>query len=211
MDKTVLYNLSYGLYAIGVNDNGRKCGCIVNTVFQVTSADPIIAISMNKENYTYSVIARTKRFSVSILSEKVNPNVIAALGFASGRDTDKFAGIGSGMVGDLPILSENCCGYFLCDVVSMTETSTHFVILAKVQDAFGNSGLPPMTYQYYHDVIKGKAPKNAPTYVAEEKTGVYRCSVCGYLHEGDFASEPDGYVCPICGAPKAKFQLNSPK
>ena len=49
MDKTVLYNLSYGLYAIGVNDNGRKCGCIVNTVFQVTSTDPIVAVSMNKD------------------------------------------------------------------------------------------------------------------------------------------------------------------
>jgi hypothetical protein len=24
-----------------------------------------------------------------------------------------------------------------------------------------------MTYAYYHDVIKGKSPKNAPTYIAE--------------------------------------------
>ncbi len=207
MDKTVLYNLSYGLYAIGVNDNGRKCGCIVNTVFQVTSTDPIIAVSMNKDNYTYEVIKRTNQFSVSILSEQINPNVIAALGFASGRDTDKFDGIGAGMIHDLPILSENCCGYMICGVVSMLETSTHFVILAKVRDAFGSSALPPMTYKYYHDVIKGKAPKNAPTYVAEEKKGVYRCPVCGYLYEGDITKEPDSYVCPICGAPKESFVL----
>ena len=26
-----------------------------------------------------------------------------------------------------------------------------------------------MTYKYYHEVIKGKAPKNAPTYQAPEK------------------------------------------
>ena len=25
----------------------------------------------------------------------------------------------------------------------------------------------PMTYAYYHNVIKGKSPKNAPTYIAE--------------------------------------------
>lgn len=50
MDKTVLYHLSYGLYAPGVNDNGRKCGCIVNTVFQVTSADPMIAVAVNRDN-----------------------------------------------------------------------------------------------------------------------------------------------------------------
>lgn len=207
MDKTVLYHLSYGLYALGVNDNGRKCGCIVNTVFQVTSADPMIAVAVNRDNYTCEVIRRTGKFSVSILSEQVNPNVIAALGFASGRDKDKFDGIGSGMVQDLPILSEGCCGYMICDVAAEAETSTHIVFLAKVRDAFGNSGLPPMTYQYYHDVIKGKAPKNAPTYVAEEPGSGYRCSVCGYRYEGDITQEPDSYVCPICGAPKTAFQL----
>lgn len=207
MDKTVLYHLSYGLYALGVNDNGRKCGCIVNSVFQVTSADPIIAVAVNGDNYTCEVMQRTGKFSVSILSEQVNPNVIAALGFASGRDKNKFEGIGSGMMQDLPILSEGCCGYLLCDVVTTAETSTHLVFLAKVRDAFGNSDLQPMTYQYYHDVIKGKAPKNAPTYVAEDTSGAgYRCSVCGYRYEGDIIQEPDNYVCPICGAPKSAFQ-----
>jgi len=29
----------------------------------------------------------------------------------------------------------------------------------------------------------------------------YVCTVCGYIHEGNFA--PD--VCPVCGAPKEKF------
>ena len=33
----VLRNLSYGLYQIGVMDGQRPCGCIINTVFQVTS------------------------------------------------------------------------------------------------------------------------------------------------------------------------------
>lgn len=30
---------------------------------------------------------------------------------------------------------------------------------------------------------------------------LWRCSVCGYLHEGEEAPE----VCPKCGAPKDKF------
>lgn len=29
------------------------------------------------------------------------------------------------------------------------------------------------------------------------------CGVCGYVYEGD--KLPDGYVCPICGAPASKF------
>ena len=126
---------------------------------------------MNKDNYTYEVIKRTNQFSVSILSEQINPNVIAALGFASGRDTDKFDGIGAGMIHDLPILSENCCGYMICGVVSMLETSTHFVILAKVRDAFGSSALPPMTYKVLSRCYKGKG--------AEE-----RADICGRGKEG---------------------------
>lgn len=30
---------------------------------------------------------------------------------------------------------------------------------------------------------------------------MFKCSVCGYIHEGDEAPE----VCPKCGAPKEKF------
>ena len=32
-----------------------------------------------------------------------------------------------------------------------------------------NGADTPMTYAYYHNVVKGKSPKNAPTYIAEEK------------------------------------------
>lgn len=56
MDNTVLYDLSYGMYAVGVKDGMRECGCIVNTVFQVSTIGPLIALSMNKDNYTCSLI-----------------------------------------------------------------------------------------------------------------------------------------------------------
>ena len=82
----VLRNLSYGLYQIGVMDGQRPCGCIINTVFQVTSENPIVAISMHKDNYTWELIEKENRFSVSILSEKTRKEVIQKLGFVSGRD-----------------------------------------------------------------------------------------------------------------------------
>lgn len=34
------------------------------------------------------------------------------------------------------------------------------------------------------------------------------CSVCGYIYDGpDFEKEPDDYTCPVCHAPKPKFEL----
>ena len=68
MDLSVLHKLTYGMYAVGTLDGIRPAGCIVNTVIQVTSDNPVIAVSMNKNNFTYEAIKKSGRFSISILS-----------------------------------------------------------------------------------------------------------------------------------------------
>mgnify|MGYP000768646106 CR=1 FL=1 len=178
MDASVLWKLSYGMYVIGVNDSGRMTGCIVNTVFQVTSENPTLAVSLNKNNYTYEVLKRDGKLAISIISEKTDPNVISKLGFASGRDKNKFEGLKYKTVDGLPVVEENSCGQVICEVV-------------------GN-----------YDVVKGKAPKNAPTYQEEENPnkGKYVCSICGYVHDRDINEEPDDFTCPICGAAKSYFK-----
>ena len=73
----------------------------------------------------------------------------------------------------------------------------------------------PMTYDYYHKVIKGTAPKNAPTYRATEAVDdrndgeEFICTICGYVYDDpdlSFEELPDDWVCPICGAPKSAFK-----
>ena len=44
MDITVLFKLTYGLYVVGTFDGERPVGCIINTCFQVTSQNPILAV-----------------------------------------------------------------------------------------------------------------------------------------------------------------------
>ncbi len=208
MDMSVLWKLSYGMYALGVMDGARPTGCIVNTIVQITSDNPIVAISVNKNNYTYEVLQKTKRVAISILSEETDGGVIGALGYASGRDTDKFASLKYRMEQWLPVLEENICGYLICDVLAVHDCETHGIVLARVADTGKGVAANQMTYQYFHTVIKGKAPKNAPTYqpemVAEQPQ--YLCSICGYLHEGEIDAEAEDYVCPICKAPKSAFQ-----
>lgn len=213
MDMSVLWKLSYGMYAIGTLDGIRPTGCIVNTVVQITSVNPVIAISMNKNNFTYEAIKKTGRFSVSILTEKTNPNVIAKLGFCSGRDTDKFDGkdFAWQKMDGLPVVKDNCAGHIVAEVVSMTEMETHDIILARVKDAQPCTSIAPMTYKYYHEVIKGSAPKNAPTYqepkpeTQAKTTEKWVCTICGYVYEGDLTKEPEDWKCPICKQPKSKF------
>ena len=67
----------------------------------------------------------------------------------------------------------------------------------------------PMTYAYYHKVLKGKTAPKAPTYQAEEKpAGKYVCKICGYVYDGaiPFEELPDTWTCPVCGAPKSQFE-----
>nr|MDD6334893.1 flavin reductase [bacterium] len=212
MDSTVLHQISYGLYVIGAQDNGRHVGCIINTMVQITSAGPTVAISLNKGNYTYEVIHRTRRFTASILSSETPSAVIGTFGFSSSRDTDKFAPYTVGSLLDMPVLQENCCGYLACEVLQEVDMDTHVVLFAKVLDTARGIDAPAMTYAYYHKVIRGKAPKTAPTYIAQEDAPKadaaaqkWQCTVCGYTFEGDFDALPDDYICPICKAAKAKF------
>ena len=53
MDLTILNNITYGMYVISTKDKNNNVGCIINTVTQITSENPIIAISLNKDNYTH--------------------------------------------------------------------------------------------------------------------------------------------------------------
>lgn len=163
MDQTVLWKLSYGLYAIGIMEGDLPQGCIVNTVFQVSS-DNMIALSMSKQNHTHALIEAGGRFSVSIITERTPAKTIGRLGFFSGASLCKFEGLPYTMHEGLPLLGADCAGYLLCNVVGSYDTGSHTVYFARVEDALPGVDAPVMTYAYYHNVIKGKAPKNAPTY-----------------------------------------------
>ena len=167
MNKKVFRNLSYGVYVVSTLDGDRPVGCTANSIMQITSDPATIAISINHDNYTNSCIAKTGRFAVSILSEKSDPSLIGTFGFQSGREINKFDGVSHTFREDLPVL-EDSCGYIVCQVTDTMETSSHTVFLGTVLDGDVLDTFPAMTYAYYHNVIKGKSPKNAPTYLPEE-------------------------------------------
>lgn len=163
MNKSAIYQLSYGVYVVSTWDEGRATGCTANSVMQITSNPATIAVSINHDNYTNECIARSGKFAISVLGEDVNPSIIGTFGFKSGRDCNKFDEAAQVIKGYMPVVAE-ASAYITCDVVDRMETDTHTVFLGKVTDADMLKGGAPMTYAYYHDVIKGKSPKNAPTY-----------------------------------------------
>lgn len=209
MNLNALRNMGYGVYVIGAWDEGRPVGCVANSAMQITSSPATVALSLNHNNYTNSCVAKGGFFSIAMLAEDSDSSIIGRFGFSSSRDTDKYEGLAYSVRGNLPVI-DDACGFLVCKVIDRMETATHTVFLGEVVEADTLREGTAMSYAYYHNVIKGKSPKNAPTYIPEKTEGKDRwvCSVCGYEYNGEtpFEELPEDYQCPVCGKPKSAFE-----
>jgi flavin reductase (DIM6/NTAB) family NADH-FMN oxidoreductase RutF len=171
MEPKTFHKLGYGLYVVSSKKDKSFNGQIANTVFQITSKPPSIAVSINKKNLTHNFILESKLFTVSILSTETPMKFIGRFGFRSGREIDKFEGVDYqvGVTGT-PIVLENSIGYLEAEVINTLDVGTHVVFVGKVVDAQILKDGEPMTYAYYHKVRGGKTPKAAPTYIDQEGT-----------------------------------------
>ncbi len=213
MDKNAFRKLTYGLYIVSSKYEDIKAGCVVNTVTQITSENPIVAISINKDNYTNKIIKESKRVVISILSQNINKDIISTFGFYSSKDTDKFKDIKYDIEDDLPIIKEGVCAYLIGDVINIIDAETHDIFLVRVSSTKVLNDEEVLTYKYYRENMKGRSPKKAPTYIEGNVSGgsKYRCTICGHIYDDDieeikFADLPDDWVCPVCGVTKDKFE-----
>lgn len=215
MKYKAFHKLSYGLYIIATELNGKKSGYIGNTAFQVTSEPAQVAISSHKNNFTTAKILESGKFSISVLKKEVNTSIIGEFGFMSGADFDKFRNVKTiTSVTGAPIIIDSSVAWIDCEVVNKVDLGSHILIIGKVVDSDVISGEEPLTYDYYREKYKMLAPKNAPTYlerekieneivpekeikpeskaeIQQEKAGElssFTCSICGYQYnpeEGD--------------------------
>ncbi len=232
MNTEAFFKITYGLYIVSSGNENHKSGYVANTAFQVTSDPPQIAIACNKDNYTAPLIEQSEAFSISVLKQESSPEIIGLFGYKSGRDIDKFEKTNyiTGETG-VPIVTDESIAWFECKLVNQYDVGTHVIYVGEIieNDLLVSDG-EPLTYDYYRNVKKGKAPKNAPTYIKPEsseksKTDVnlgpkYECMVCDHIYdpvEGDpdggiepgtpFEDIPDDWICPVCGAEKSDFEV----
>ena len=225
-----LFNLTYGLYVVTSCADGKADGQIANTVVQVTAYPARIAVALNKENLTHEYVSRGGVFGVSVLDKETPMTFIGLFGFKSGRDVDKLARVEheEGESG-CPLVTENALAIIEAMVVARLDVGTHTIFVGDVVAGKVLRDGEPLTYAYYRDTRKGKAPRTAPTYHggpssrAKERSEAgmekYVCQVCGYVYDpavGDpdgvvepgttFEDLPDDWVCPVCGAAKDQFE-----
>ncbi|MCX8095527.1 MAG: flavin reductase family protein [Caldisericia bacterium] len=171
MDLTALFKINYGLYIVSSKKDDKYNGQIANAVIQVTAEPPKIAVCLNKNNLTHEYIESSGVFSVSILSKETPLTLIGLFGFKSGRDVDKFkeTNFEIGEKTGVPIVKDFTVAYIECKVVDKFDVGTHSIFVGEVLNCGKFNDDEPMTYAYYHEVKKGKASKNAPTFIKENK------------------------------------------
>jgi len=166
MDLRVLHNCTYGLYVIGSRKGDRLNGQIANTVFQVTSDPPTIAVSINKQNLTHEFISESKVFTASILSQDTPLSFIGHFGFKSGREVDKLKDVNYKLgEAKAPIVLDHSLAYLEAKVINQVDVGTHTIFIGEVVGADVLGEGEPMTYAYYHQVKRGTTPKTAPSYI----------------------------------------------
>jgi flavin reductase (DIM6/NTAB) family NADH-FMN oxidoreductase RutF len=166
MNLKVLRNCTYGLYVIGSRKGDRLNGQIANTVFQVTSEPPTIAVSINKQNLTHEFITESKVFTASILTQDTPLSFIGHFGFKSGREVDKLKDVKYKLgKTKAPIVLDHSLAYLEAKVIHQVDVGTHTIFIGEVVGADVLGEGEPMTYAYYHQVKRGTTPKTAPSYI----------------------------------------------
>ena len=204
MKLKAFHKLSYGLYLVASEYQGKKAGYIANTTFQVTSEPPQIAISCHKNNQTTQVILDSGIFSVSVLKKEVNMKIIGDFGFMSSNDIDKFNGIDvTRAQTGAPIVLESSVAWFDCKVVNSVDLGTHHLIIGEVLDSDEISDEEPLTYQYYREKYKMYSPKNSPTYIEKSLLDAETPPPAEVKIEKEpehkHIFDGESYVCVICG------------
>jgi flavin reductase (DIM6/NTAB) family NADH-FMN oxidoreductase RutF len=129
----LLRNLTSPVVAITSERNGKKNGMISDAAVRasIVPSVPRLSVYIHKFNFSHDMIFETGRFGLHLLHTK-QFDVVRRLGFFSGRDQDKLAGIPhhTGKTG-VPVLDE-CFAYFECSVANVMDTGSSTLFLGDV-------------------------------------------------------------------------------
>jgi len=170
MNPAALQKLGYGMYLVSSLRGKEFNAQTANTVFQITSEPPTIAVSINKKNLTHEFIAESGVFAVTVLCQETPLPFIGRFGFRSGRDIKKLEGVNyiTGATG-VPIITDNAVAYMEARVKQQVDVGTHTLFIGDVVNSEIVAEKACMTYDYYHQMKRGTTPSTAPTYVKEQK------------------------------------------
>lgn len=129
----LLRNLTSPVVAVTSRRGEKQNGMILDSAVRasIVPTVPRISVYIHKFNYSHDIVFETGRFVLHLLHTK-QFDIVRRLGFVSGRDRDKLAGIPhhTGKTG-LPVLDE-CFAHFECEVANVMDTGSSTLFLGDV-------------------------------------------------------------------------------
>ena len=129
----LLRNLTSPVVAITSERAGKENGMISDAAVRasIVPTVPRLSVYIHKFNYSHDMIFATGRFGLHLLHTQ-QFDIVRRLGFFSGRDENKLAGIPhhKGTLG-VPVLNE-CFAHFECSVVNVMDTGSSTLFLGDV-------------------------------------------------------------------------------
>jgi len=129
----LLRNLTSPVVAVTAERRGKENGMISDAAVRasIVPSVPRLSVYIHKFNYSHDMIFETGRFGLHLLHTR-QFDIVRRLGFFSGRDQDKLAGIPHhrGKLG-VPVL-DDCFAHFECNVANVMDTGSSTLFLGDV-------------------------------------------------------------------------------
>ena len=124
----------HGVYVISTRLGEKVNAMTAAWVGRASFEPPLITVAIGKTRYTHDMIMGSGVFAVNVLGAD---NIAAGkrFGLKSGRNTDKFAGVGyDTKTTGAPVLRD-CIAWMDCKVVSHHDAGDHTLFIGTVIDA----------------------------------------------------------------------------
>ncbi len=170
IDEFALFKIQYGLYIVTSKVDSKLNGQIATTVMQVTDTPIKIMVGLSKNTLTHSMVKESGVFGVTELTQDTPMTFIGEFGYKSGRDVDKFVDTNyeQNMTG-VPLVLDNAVMVLEAKVIQSLDIKTHTLFVGELQSNRMVQNGEAMTYEYYHTVLRGISPENAPTHIKPKK------------------------------------------
>src|SRR5258705_4149232 len=129
----LLRNLTSPVVAITAERNGKENGMISDAAVRasIVPTVPRLSVYVHKFNYSHDMMFETGRFAMHLLHTG-QLDVVRRLGFFSGRDRDKLAGLPH-YRGELGVAAvDDCFAHFECTVANILDIGSSTLYLVQV-------------------------------------------------------------------------------
>ncbi len=205
MNFSAYKKLDYSLALVSAAYDGKNYGCIINSLHQATSSrPPKFTLSLNNDSVTCDAVKKTGLAAVTLIAKDADEKIINEFGYKSGRGIDKFSSFEFEKdANGCPYLKEGMVSRLSLKVTETVAIGNYTLFVCSLTDAVVFSDGDCLTVKAFE--ARGKeAPPAAPIYRELDANAGWKCTVCGYVTLSD--ELPDDYICPICRAPKSKFE-----